>query len=253
MHQAPRAVLRIGSLLAALLLAAVCPALAQNPIPRVPPDRDERPRHLPLRPHCWERGPARATDWVAERNAEYRRGVFARYTLEPLDSGWRWYRRQLVEARNLRPSRSIEGLVDSELVVRVPPEGAEGRASYRVDDSLHAGTVELEWSEPPELLCAHQRLDLRVGAHIVDGDPGEHRVGMVLPLSDEQRVESGSHVRACSPGDVVGVDSVTGIREDEGRCRRFLDHLPPGSSWSLMVTLPESFFVVYRYRPEGSE
>lgn len=245
-----RAPVRIGSLLAALLLAMVCPALAQNPIPRIPPDLDERDRPDPLRPRCWERSPALASDWLAERNSEYRQGVFARYALEPEEDGWRWYRRELVQARNLRPDRGVEGRADSELVVRVPPE-EPGRARYRTEGKMHTGAVSLEWSEPPEVVCADEAIDLRVAARVTDGDPGDHGIGLILPLSDKQRTESGPDVRACSPDAVVGVDSATGIREDEARCRRFLDHLPPGSSWTLMVSLPESFFVAYRYEPRG--
>jgi hypothetical protein len=76
-------------------------------------------------------------------------------------------------------------------------------------------------------------------------------VGFVLPLTAEQRGVEGVEVKACSPQSTTGVDSEANYLRDDGLCVRELYHLEPTREWALWLKLPESFYVVYSYVPEG--
>jgi len=200
---------------------------------------------------CWTRGDPVSVDWLAERDAGYRRGAFSRYHLSELDDGWRWVRRDASRGPDLRASTAlVRGIPYTDLEVHARGKD-DGWALYSIDSELAVGEVRFGWTAPPARICMSDGIRVSASAEVVAGDPGARQVGFVLPLSAEQRLAEGVEVKACSPQSTTGVDSEIGYLQDVGRCERELYHLDPTRGWAVWVKLPESFFVVYSYVPEG--
>lgn len=202
---------------------------------------------------CWMRGEPVATDWVARRDPGYRRDVFSRYFLEETKGGWRWFRRDGSQGNSIR-ARSlaeVEGLTESELEAHHGEADGSGWAEFSVQGPLANGKIRFEWTVPPERICMADGLRLDVLAEVLEGNPGSQGIVFIVPLSKDQMGIQGRDVKACSPGSLTAVDSETGITRDEGVCKRPLDHMSPDSKWSIWVSLPESFYVVYPYEPDA--
>lgn len=200
---------------------------------------------------CWTRGEPVSVDWLAERDAGYRRGAFSRYHLSELEDGWRWARRDASRGPDLRAADgAVRGVPNTDLEVHARGVD-EGWALYTIDSELAVGQVRFEWTAPPQKICMSDGISVRASAEVVAGEPGARQVGFVLPLTTEQRLMDGAEVKACSPQSTTGVDSEVGYLSDEGRCERQLYHLDPTREWTFWVKLPESFYVIYSYVPEG--
>lgn len=244
-----------SAILALFVVVAGTAAGQQASPPSVVANSGMLARDLDLRANadkiCWTRGEPVAVDWLAERDAGYRRGAFSRYHLSDLDDGWRWVRRDASRGPDLRSSEgTVRGLPYTDLEVHARGT-VEGSALYSIDSELAVGQVRFAWAAPPTRLCMSDGLQLDATATVVAGEPGARQVGFVLPLTQEQRSAEGREVKACSPQASTGVDSEVGYLADTGRCERELFHLDPAGEWALWVKLPESFFVIYSYVPEG--
>jgi hypothetical protein len=201
---------------------------------------------------CWIRQEPVTVDWLAERDAGFRRGAYSRYHLSELPDGWRWVRRDAAYGPDLAAANlAVQGIPYTDLEVHAGTEADEGWALLTVDSELSTGQVRFAWTVPPQRVCMADGLHMTAQAEVVAGTPGARQVGFVLPLTAEQRLEEGETVKACSPSSTTGVDSEIGFLSDSGQCARELYHLDPVGEWSLWVNLPESFLVVYPYWPEG--
>lgn len=257
-----RSIPRIGMLGVMLFGAVAGVAQAQGagpPSVLASPDSLERDLAAYANPNadkiCWLRGEAMTVDWVASRDSGFRRDIFSRYSLEQIDGGWRWYRRDGADGNNLRattPARP-EGLTESEIEVHHGVGGARGDATFTVSGPLTRGEIRFDWTLPPERVCMSDGLTLEATVDVSDGDPGSQGIVFVVPLSQEQRDVQGVEVKACSPRNSTAVDSALGINHDVGGCRRELHHLQEASEWAVWVSLPESFYVVYPYSPDRRE
>ena len=200
---------------------------------------------------CWTREEPVAVDWLAERDAGYRRGAFSRYHLSELDDGWHWVRRDASRGPDLRPSEgAVRGVPYTDLEVHARGVD-EGWALFSIDSELANGQVRFAWTAPPPKICMSDGLRVSASAEVIAGKPGARQVGFVLPLTTEQRLMEGIDVKACSPQSTTGVDSEIDYLSDVGSCERELYHLDPTREWALWVRLPESFYVIYSYLPEG--
>ena len=204
---------------------------------------------------CWRLAPPRTVDWVARQDPVYRRDVFGRYVLETIDGGWRWLLDDGSRGTDLRalPAGRVEGLRMTELEVHHGFGGAIGWAVETIDGPLTRGKIRLEWTPPPERLCMADGVALTASIEVLEGNPGAEKILFVLPLTREQMREEGPEVRACSPSASAAIDSELGLTRDEGQCRRTLAHLREGASWSIWLSLPESFWIVYPYEPIARE
>lgn len=200
---------------------------------------------------CWTREAPVSVDWLAERDAGYRRGAFSRYHLSEIDDGWRWVRRDASRGPDLRASEgAVQGVPYTDLEVHA--RGVDDSwALYSIDSELSTGQVRFNWTPPPPRICMSEGIRISASAEVVAGAPGARQVGFVMPLTTEQLRVEGAEVKACSPQSTTGVDSETGYLSDVGHCVRELYHLEPTREWALWVKLPESFYVVYSYVPEG--
>lgn len=246
-------------LLCLVVLATLAVAVhAQGPDapPSVIAHPDMLARELDVRANadriCWTREAPRAVDWLAERDPSYRRGEFSRYHLSELEDGWRWVRRDASYGPDLRSSGAVEGVPYTDLEVHGLHEPT-GWAVYEIDSELASGRARFEWTLPPASLCMADGLALEASAAILEGNPGARNVQFVLPLTAEQQQIEGPEVKACSPNATTGVDGEIEFRRDAGRCVRDLYHLDPASAWAVWVRLPESFFVIYNYVPNGAK
>ncbi len=202
---------------------------------------------------CWTRGEPVSVDWLAERDAGYRRGAFSRYHLSELGDGWRWVRRDASRGPDLRASSgAVQGIPYTDLEVHARGVD-EGWALYTIDSDLAVGQVRFAWTAPPAKICMSAGIRVSASAEVVAGEPGARQVGFVLPLTEEQRLVERADVKACSPQATTGVDSEIDFVSDSGRCERELYHLDPTRDWAIWVKLPESFYVIYSYVPEGRE
>ncbi len=201
---------------------------------------------------CWAREQPVAVDWLAEQDSGFRRGAFARYHLSEIDDGWRWVRRDASYGPDLRATQAVQGVPYSELMVH--GRGLESPwALLAVDSELANGQVRFGWTAPPAKICMADGLNIRATVEVVNGAPGAQQIVVALPLTQEQVLDEGEAVKACSPQSSTGVDSEINYMTDAGRCERELFHLDPRSEWSVWVHLPESFYVIYRYVPVGME
>lgn len=201
---------------------------------------------------CWTRAEPVSVDWLAERDAGFRRGAYSRYHLSELEDGWRWVRRDASRGPDLRAAKSaVRGVPYTDLEVHARGLD-EGWALYSIDSELATGQVRFSWTTPPQKICMSDGLQVTARAEVVAGEPGARGVGFVLPLTMEQRLMEGAEVKACSPQSSTGVDSAIDFLSDVGRCQRELYHLDPAREWALWVKLPESFYIIYSYLPEGS-
>jgi len=244
------------ALVVAALAAVAVPAAAQDPggPPSVIADPGMLARDLDLYENadkiCWTRAEPVSVDWLAERDAGYRRGAFSRYHLSELEDGWRWVRRDASRGPDLRPAEvTVRGVPYTDLEVHARGVD-EGWAVYSIDSELASGRVRFAWTTPPEKICMSDGLRVSASAEVMEGEPGARQVGFVLPLTAEQRLAEGAEVKACSPQSSTGVDSEIDYLSDVGRCERELYHLDPTRGWALWVKLPESFYVVYSYVSE---
>lgn len=245
------------ALVVALVAAFAGAAAAQNPLPTPPivADSNMLARELELHANadrfCWTREEPLSVDWLAERDAGFRRGAYSRYHLSELEDGWRWVRRDASRGPDLRAAKSaVRGVPHTDLEVHARGLD-EGWALYSIDSELATGQVRFSWTTPPRKICMSDGLQVTARAEVVAGEPGAQVVGFVLPLTMEQRLMEGAEVKACSPQSSTGVDSAIDFLSDVGRCQRKLYHLDPAREWALWVRLPESFYVSYSYVPEG--
>jgi len=240
---------------AAGLFAGTAAAQAPGSPPSVVANPDMLARDLDMYANadkiCWTREEPVTVDWLAERDAGYRRGAFSRYHLSELEDGWRWVRRDASSGPDLRPSeRGVKGAPYTDMEVHA--RGADdGWALYSIDSELTTGQVRFSWTAPARRICMSDGLRVAAGAEVIAGEPGARQIGFVLPLTAEQRLAEGAKVKACSPQGSTGVDSEIDYMADAGRCERELYHLDPAREWAIWVKLPESFYVIYSYVPEG--
>ena len=241
-----------------LLIGIAGEVAAQGPgaRPSIIANPDMLARELDVRGNadkiCWQRQDPLTVDWLAERDAQYRRGTYARYHLAEIDDGWRWVRRDGGASPDLRTSdAAVKGVPYTELEVHTGMDS--GWAEFVVDSPINQGRVRFDWSLPPARICMADGLHLEATAEVIAGDPGAHNVFYVLPLDPEQRAAEGAEVKACSPQATTGIDSAVDYLTDAGACHRELYHLDASSEWSLWVRLPADFFVVYRYAPADRE
>ena len=201
---------------------------------------------------CWELADPAASDWLAQRDAGYRQGIFERYVLDETENGWRWLRRDGSGTRDLRPAAGgVAGVPYTELEVHARTE--EPWARLTVESALRTGRARFTWTAPPERLCMADGLRLEATAEVLDGEPGAQQLFYMLPLTPEQQQDDSDDVRACRRGSTTGIDSDFDVMRDEARCRRDLYHLVPGAPWTLMLSLPESFYVIYTYEPDAGK
>jgi len=240
-----------------VLLAMSAPVFAQAPArPSVVADPNALARdvnaHLKADEICWIRSEALTVDWVAAQDPGYRRDIFSHYVLVEMEDGWRWYRRDGSEGRSVHAAETteVEGLTD--YVLEAHPGEGQGRGNARlaVQGPLSSGEIAFDWSVPPERICMADGLHLDAAVQVAQGDPGSARIVFVVPLSREQMQAEGPEVKACSPTASTAVDSEIGFDRDRGTCERPLSQLEQGSSWSIWVGLPQSFFIVYPYAPQ---
>lgn len=200
---------------------------------------------------CWRLGEPRTVDWVARQDPVYRREVFGRYLLESIEGGWLWLLDDGSRGGDLRPApeERVKGLRLTHLEVHHGYGGAAGWAEETIDGPLTRGRLRFEWTVPPERLCMADGLSLSARVEVLEGEPGAEKILFVLPLTREQMRREGPDVKACSPSASTAVDSQLGILRDEGRCHRSLAHLQEGAVWSIWLSLPESFWIVYPYEP----
>lgn len=247
------------AMITGLLVGALCGAAqAQERLPVIP-DFDMLNREINARLNadkiCWTQAEPVAADWVARQDPGYRRDVFSRYFLEEIKDGWRWFRRDGSQGNSIRATSSaqVEGLTESELEAHHGKRDRTGWAQFSVQGPLSNGKIRFEWTVPPERICMADGLRLEAVAEVVEGNPGSQGMVFIVPLSKDQMRIQGREVKACSPGSSTAVDSEIGITRDEGTCKRPLDHMSPDAKWSIWVSLPESFYVVYPYEPDVGE
>ncbi len=203
---------------------------------------------------CWRRAGPQAVEWMAERDPGYRRDVLDRYHFAQTGDGWSWVRRDAVRGNNVRATQAgaVEGIPYTSLSVHASAE-SDAWAQFTIESALTTGQARFEWIAPPERICMADGLRLQASAEVVGGDPGNQRIFYVLPLTEAQVSESSDDVKACSPATMTQVDAAAGISVDTGRCHRELFHLDSAAPLTILLSLPESFYVVYSYDPDDGK
>ncbi len=202
----------------------------------------------------WRRGDPQAVEWMADRDPGYRRDILSRYHFGQTEDGWSWVRRDAVRGNDVRSTQAgvVKGIPYTSLNVHASSE-TDAWAQFTIESALSTGQARFDWTAPPERICMADGLRLRASAEVVGGDPGNQRIFYVLPLTAAQSSESSEDVKACSPAAMTEVDATAGIDADAGQCRRELFHLDSTAPWTILLSLPESFYVVYSYQPDDGK